>query len=283
MRTICSTFVLASTGLFVAVCILVNMPQALRAEALHKVPPVVGQKPNKVQPPVYLWSDHTKWTTEAWTSNDKPYQIIRSQIDNALAKSPQMDRVLLAKYAADHKAHPASPTALFRWAFTSLKLAPQSLVLGDDGLDGVRDAFAKTPFPRTYNYARLGYLLYQHAFALPNFTKIGERLLKQQPVDFPVQYYYINSLTASSNLSDIQAALAETQKLIRQQPNKISLYALEGSVYHRLWGYDVIMKLPKKANADLCIAAYQEYLNRSPANDPFRKNAEDMIDLVKTR
>ena len=283
MRTKCFPSTLVSINTLVVTCVLITLSQVLHADTFPKPPAVVSQKPNKIKPPVYIWADHTRWINEAWTGDDKPYQAMRNQIDAVLAKSPHLGPALLAKYFADHKAHPASPTALFRWAFTSLKLAPESVVLGDDGLDSVRDAYSKLPSPRTYNYVRLGYLLYQHAFPISGFIKIGERLLKQQPNDFPVQYYYIISLMGSSYLSDINKALLKTQQLIRQQPDKASLYALEGAVYHRLWGCDVILDRPKKTNADLCIAAYQKYLDRAPASDPFRKNAEDMIDLVKTR
>ncbi len=271
-----------ATMIFTAMaCALIASSVSLCATPLPKLPS--GNQSKRPKPPAYYWYEHMEWTNEVWTGNDKPYQIIRNQINAVFARSPQSGQALLAKYAADHKAHPASPTILFRWAFTSLKLAPPYSALGNDGLDAVRDAFAKPPSPHAYNYTRLRYLLYQYARPDPNFLKIGARLLKYQPVDFPVQFYYAATLIYSSNLTGVQEGITEVQKLIQQQPKRISLYALEGTGYHRVWWYNKNKNLPVKAAGDSCIAAYQEYLSRAPANDPFRKSAEDMIDLIKTR
>jgi hypothetical protein len=270
------------TCLFVASsCVLVILPETLHADTQTKLPVSMTQQQKKPAP-IYHWYNHTEWAAETWTGNDAPYQLMRTQINAALAQSPQSGQVLLAKYAADHKAHPASPTALFRWAFTSLKLASQSLVLGEDGLDKVRDAFAQVPSPHTYNYSRLRFLLYERPLADRRLTTLGARLLKHTAHDFPVQYYYIASLSFGST-TDMQTALAELQHLIRQQPSQYSLYALEGSIYMGNWAMDRTANRPRQSDANLCVTAFQAYLDHAPANDPLRKNIENNINLLQTR
>ena len=248
---------------------------------MDKQPAPTKPQTHKVNP--YHWYNHTEWAAEAWTGNNTPYQKARTQIDYALSESPQSGKILLAKYTAAAKANPASPLALFRWAYASLKLDPQPHYLGEDGLDAVRDAFAKPPSPHTYDYTRLRFLLFEHSMPIPELIPLGRRLLKQQPIDYPVHYYYIASLRVGPTIKDSQLALLEVDKLLQQQPNTISLYALKGSIYLGRWAGEKSNHLPKKADGESCIAAYQEYLDRSPTNDPFRKSAQDVIDWVRTR
>ena len=77
--------------------------------------------------------------------------------------------------------------------------------------------------------------------------------------------------------------MIQVNLLIKQKPNIASLYAMRGFIYLGKWANEKVQHLPKQADGDLCIASYQQYLNLAPANDPFRKSAEDVIQWIKTR
>ena len=279
-----SSFRLFSFGcLLVAIaCALVTPSQSLQAGVPARVHPSTGLQKKQAVPP-YHWFNHTEWGSELWTGNYKPYQVTRSQIEIALVARPEYSKILLAKYATVAEAHPASSLAQFRWAYISLRLAPTPRFQGEDGLDAVRDGFAHPPSPHTYDYTRLRFLLHEHALADNKLIGLGARLLKHQPNDFPVQYYYLESLRNSSSPMDRQTALVEVNHLIQQQPTKASLYALKGSLYLAKWAGDKTTHQPRQVDGDFCIAAYQQYLDRAPANDTFRKSAEDVIHWVQTR
>lgn len=273
-----SVFVFLTTMVYLSL----KTPQTVQAQTPTKLPAASSAQAKKNKPP-YHWSNHFEWTSEEWRGNNKPYQTARDQINQALASQPTSGKALLAKYQSVAKAHPGNPLALFRWAYLSLRLAPTPQSVGEDGLDLIRDAFARPSSPHTYDYTRLRYLLYQHSSPDQRLISLGARLLKHNPDDLSVRYAYLSSLRNSSKLSDRQTALAEIQKIIQQHPKEATPYALLGSIYLMNWVDDKLAGRPKKANADLCIAAYQQYLNHAPASDPFRKNAQDEIAWVQSR
>jgi len=229
----------------------------------------------------YRWLKDWGWTKAVWPKTNDVYLNIRLKLDNELAAHKDTDALTL-KYARYAGQHPHDPQSLYRWGYVTFALATQrgsGPESRKNKLQDVREAFPFARVPNSFEYSRLRFLVYAQNYGFQQLVPLGERLLRQQPNDFDVNYYLVVCLNNYDRDSpNQQKALLYTQKLIRQKPNVPSVYALLGAVYYRLWFYT-----REKKYADNAIIAYQKYLQIAPSSYQFRKNAQDNIEWIRQK
>ena len=231
--------------------------------------------------PNYIVSNDLGWTTEVWNGDDKPYEQIRKDIDLTVAKGQNLDTMLTA-YKILARQHPLNPQAQFRWGYFALQLinVPNYDYSRDGGvLTGTWAAVIRTPFPRTYNYARLRFLLGSQWST--KLTGLGERLLRLNSSDDSVKYHLASMLQYSDSFVDRHRALLYAQQLFNKD-NSPSLKARNCSLLAAL-AYQSWIRSKQRADADKAVAAYQYYLQIAPVNDPFNKSVPSIIQFIRQK
>ena len=142
-------------------------------------------KAQQPEPKARNWVTVWEWTVAPWNGNDKPYQQMRDTIDNAIAggRKPQE---LVEFYELPALEHPNDPIAQFRWAYATYKVAiTTNEITGDNMLYQPLKALVLAPFPKTYDYARLIYLMedYGHGPFILQLRNVSKRLVKHNPND----------------------------------------------------------------------------------------------------
>lgn len=218
------------------------------------------------------------WADQPWTGDDAAYRRIKAAIDKAPGGG-QTPETLRVKYGLLAQQNPENVQAQFAWAYAAWKtLTPESpSSRKDENLYGVPEALAHVPFPRTYEFARMRFLV---EYENPDFQGLGERLLARDPGDADVKYHligvYAGMLGHSFSPEIKQRALARTQEMLRADPRRAAYYASLGGVYYSSWinGHDV-------TDAQKAIAAYQQYLRLAPPTDSWRGRAQTLIGMIQ--
>lgn len=215
------------------------------------------------------------WTYQVWDSSD-PYARVRANADVALARESRPDQ-LVGRYSQQASKQPRDPQALYLYAYTFYCRSVQTQKRDERRFTDLSRLFASTPSPRSYQYARLRFVIEGHVFATPKLASLGKRLLRRNPNDVDVNFYIINMLNMAQP-SERALAFTCAYRLARINPKRASSYSSLGWVHFRSW---MLTKNPQ--DADKAIAAYTKYLQLAPANDPFRPRAQQIIALIRKR
>ena len=224
-----------------------------------------------------LWA----WTTEKWDASDRPYQQIRDNIWRSIS-SGQKPEILDAKYRALAKSEayhpPYDSVAQFRWAY----VAYQAVIVNPQLIDhsdfaAATQALGYGPSPRSYEYARLRFLMEAMSWPDIHLKVAGERLLARVPDDFQVKYQLTHVLASGSTSSqNMNQAVLYAQQLVRAMPSKGRMYGLLGETYYTRW-----LSGKSSMDGDNAIAAYEKYLALAPPNDSFRHQAQYLIKKIQ--
>ncbi len=223
--------------------------------------------------------DGWEWAAQPWIGNDQPYQKIRTEIDQAVASGQPPD-MMIATYKAKADAAPKDPQAVFGWAYTAWRISTWSDEYQQKYNDftDLPDALANAPFPHTYNYARLRFLIQAQVRAMPQLQELGERLVKQDAKDVDVKYQLIKVLKKISSLPEYQEALHLAQDLVKAYPKEPLYYQVLGNIYDDIYsGFSF-----KKSDGDKAIAAYQKQLELMRPNDDQRESVERAIKWLQS-
>lgn len=223
-----------------------------------------------------LANPHEAWLTEAWTEDNAPYLKIRLDLE-ALNDNHLITVSLMDSYRQSYLEHPDDPENAFRWVYATY-LASKSITSfpqEDIAKSAILDRFPK-PSPKTYDYDRLRFLLAVQGIAKPKYEVIAEKLYSQDPNDVRVTANYARVLSMTHIPKNKRKALDLAQKLIHKEPNSSKHETLLGSIYLDSWYYSHNIQDKK-----LAIDAYQAFLRKSQDNDPFRSQAEFLINLLK--
>jgi tetratricopeptide (TPR) repeat protein len=228
---------------------------------------------NRAPVSVSTWA----WTREPWTGDEKPYRRLRAVINTAIAKK-QLTAKDLQQYKAQAAKKPVDPQAQFRWGYAAYELMlrtanPQAKA---QYMKGVVDALSFPASPRTYEYARLRFLLEARNSPDPNLIGLSKRLLQRNPRDSYVKYYS-TTLLRPSIPAERKQAIAHARQMIQRDPKKAKPHSVLGGIYFRSW-----MTSMSQADANQAIAAYRQYLKLAPPADTFRKSAEANIRMIQT-
>lgn len=225
------------------------------------------------------------WVNQPWTGDDKPYKQIKDKIDNAISSGTRLD-VLRVQYERAAEKQREDPQAQFAWAYATWKMVKPTSTASDVAtiLYGVPEALARVPYPRAYDFARLRFLVESQD---PRFRLLGERLLRQAPSDNEVKEHLIGIYVTILFRSDIiklvppglkQTAVTYAQDMIRSEPNNPRYYANLGWIYLASWH-----RHKNQQDGDQAIANFRGFLRLAPANDEWRKSAENFIHMIQSQ
>ena len=214
-------------------------------------------------------------TSAVWKGENQSYAQARQTIDQEAANG-QKPNAIMVRYQAQANQKPTTPLALFRWAYASRKAALESNPFSTDIADKALDALDGKSGPHPYDYVRLQFLLASDVWPVSSLEPLGRRLLQYKTDDQAVLFQLVVDMKSSTSLQDRKEAVSLAQSLVRGNPNYPKNHALLAGAYDGLW------QLAKQRSiADKAIAEYQRYLQLAPANDNFRRGAEQMVWAIK--
>ena len=242
---------------------------------------------------VKTWLEKTyAWTKVPWTGDDTPYVALKTQIDGTISpqQKPASIQSTVSEYQTQARQKPLDALAQFGWAYAVYKTAQiDPLLLNPKSKNLTREAaqqkairpavkaLASVPFPATYEFAKLRFLLETFRFPPAELAPLGKRLVERDPKNPKMIYSYLQVADLSED-GNRRHALALAQELVTLEPKNPDYHAILGDMNGR--SYAVTKNKQYKAHA---IAEYQEFLRLAPANDPFRPDARSMITLFKAR
>lgn len=268
--TVVGLFVLTLIATFGSHCIGESRPIISLPSSIPSSPPHTAQRWGLFHP--------DGWMAEKWTGDDKPYQKIRANIDKALSAGENPDRLAVA-YEQKAQLHLKNPQAVYAWAYASWRAIKSTTHDNNyNRLARVIVAMAELPSPKTYEFTRMHFLALAWVTERAELKDVGLRLLQQNPNDYSVKYQASGILTITFTGQDKVLALKYAQDLIQMRPNTADPYGLLGSIYLRSYDQN---HTKNKEDGEKAASAYEEYLKRAPANDPWRSQAESLIKSIR--
>ena len=220
-----------------------------------------------------------------WTDNDKPYAVLRASIEQYATTGPRALR-LMERYQSQLVLHPDNHQLQFAYGYAAYLawvkpggLNHYATPYGAErryGLDELYSDICRTPYPHTYNVARLAFLSGVQTFPRAALKNVGIRLMGKDPEDAQVVYGLISVLLTTRSPADTSEAVNLADALVRQYPAKASVYARLASVHYAIWRKS---KSPKEANEAL--SSYRKYLDLASPSDPFRAQAQTLINQLQ--
>ena len=226
--------------------------------------------------------DYT-WVNEKWTSSDRPYIAIRGKIDKEIASTKggkEKLTALVKRYEGAALAKPSSSQAQFAWAYAAREASRAGLFL--DPWSVPRDisyAMAAVPSSRSYQYARLRFMIAMWWQPFHQLKPVALRLVRRNPKDYSVKYHALSALSASHPGEERKLVLSYVQDLVRMRPNSAASYSSIAYVYTKVFYGDHDI-----AAGDKTIAAYRKWLELTPpteANAQDRRITEQMIKNIQ--
>lgn len=232
----------------------------------------IGNAAEKYRPNIFFPS---ALTSAVWKGENQSYAQARQIIDQETANGQEPD-ALMARYQAQANQKPSNPLAVFRWAYASRKAALVSNPFSTNIADKALDSLDRDGRPHPYDYVRLQFLLASDVWPAGSLEPLGRRLLQYKADDQAVLFQLVVDMKSSTLLQDRKEALSLAQNVVQGNPKYPKNHALLAGAYESLW---VITK--QRPTADKAIAEYQLYLQLAPANDNFRRGAEQMVWAIK--
>jgi len=243
--------------------------------------------PQQTLSPIKFWD----WTTQTWTGNNAPYQRIRTEIDQAIARGEDPQELLNQQKGVAQQ-YSDNPQAQFAWGYVAYKSLPPWHSEYENGKPQKVAALALAKLQATdnYDYVRLRFLLPPdyHTSDLTQLEakerlldSLGQRLLQYAPNDADVKYrlLVIDGGILDRNASDLvvkKRALQYAQELIQEKPNVSRYRTLPGGIFTTCWSHT-----NSATDARAAIASYQDYLLNAPPNEEFRPQAQYLISVLQ--
>lgn len=217
------------------------------------------------------------WASQEWTGDERPYRQARAELERRAA-SGQLTDAALRNYRASAQAQPTDPLASFRWGFAAYQAAKLAPRYHDRSriLAGVELALQRAPSPRTYQFARLRFLIEGRDFPYPQLRPLGERLVRRDPDDVDVKHHFLKYLNVSRSPAEKERALAYARDLIRLAPQDPRSHFALGQVWMRIWNQS-----KSRSDADKAVAAYRKSLELEPPGRESRETIEQLIRLIQ--
>lgn len=215
-----------------------------------------------------------RWTADKWEGDDAPYEKMRLEIDQLVAKKPQAIEEFVKKAKEVVEQDKENPLAVFRWAYTGYQWS----LLAKDQMERRRRIHVLLPivrgvtFPYTYNYARMLFLVMAGWQPEDNYRQYlqsgAERLLQKNQNDYDVKVQLVNEVLNPewSNSKDNELVLRYAQDIVNLKPNAPRSHSILGLVYERIWS-----KTRNKDDAVNAISAYRQALRLIPLTDKERR------------
>lgn len=215
------------------------------------------------------------WTLQSWTGDESVYTKARHEIETS-GVSPKL---LEARYALAAKAEAKLPIAQFRWGYALKKNLSGELPSGEAGEKDAAVFYSMTQAvdPRTYDYARLRYLV---SIRSRDLVRLGERLLKQDPEDNFVKMHlaedYAFDVGKYGNPVSKARALVICRQLLQENPKNPRYYAVLGNLYEMSYTQNHNAK-----DAAAAIVADQKYINLVGTDSDYMQMKRNCIAEIK--
>lgn len=214
------------------------------------------------------------WIKAPWTANDTSYVQVRHQVDAVLLqKKLVVSELQRAERLA--KQQPQSSLAQFRWAYLLLQAPYAGIKLSRNSSEvygPVVVAMQQGSDDKSYQYARLRFLMLSKYQTISQCRYLGLRLLKHSPKDYQVKFYTTWALAHSLDKEERRTSLRLAQELVRDYPRKSASYAALGYVYQAR-----LFLTGELSAADKGVAAAKKELSLLPANDDRRSAVKWLI------
>ena len=222
---------------------------------------------------IVLEPEAWNWTKEAWNGDNTPYQVTRSAIDQETGSEIRLTG-LLSMYKAKAQKNLNDPLMVYRWGYAAYNATTrQDKATAYKTLDGVQQALQDAPSPRTYDYARLRFLVGEFYTTHRQAVPVAQRLLARENKDYLVAYRLAEIYLEAEYPARIQEALSICSDMKQEYPLRSSIYALTGEAYILEWHRN-----HAPADAHNVVENYQKYLEIAPPEADFRKRATQIID-----
>ncbi len=275
-----------SVTLFVGVAMgsMALVLQAQPSPPKAKVPPLKlpdGRR-SPFEPPPGQTLPSFDWTREPWTSSDKPYLALRSQIDRQIQSSKGQSeklRVLVNRYEAVAKKQPLNAQSQFAWAYAAYEANPNGYPIksGWGVPRALSLALASPSSPRSYQYARLRFLIGGWWRPMSELSGLGERLLKRNPQDYQSQFYLAKLLSVGSE-SQTRRAVQMAEQMVNRYPAKRSAHAVLADAR---WG--LFLRTDKRQDGEAALAAGRKYLAMLPPSSPSRAESQSILKSIQEK
>ena len=258
---------------------------------LMSVLPATAQSwatPFKDAPDSAQWA----WAQAPWDANDKPFVAIRKRIDAAVAKG-QKPEVLARRFKAQAQVSaPGAPQfkifkrdakAQFAFGYSSY-LASQALIYNSErsqmALSNVPEALERPAFPRSYQYARLMFLVMSKHPSDERLRWAGERLVQRNPKDYAAKRGLARTLLYTTLLrkQEKMQALSLINSVLKANPKDAATQSTKGFFY-----YMTSKQSKDPAEVQKAIDGYRAYLALAPKNADFRPKARSYIAELEKR
>ena len=214
------------------------------------------------------------WQQETWSSDDKPYQQIRQEVEASFTSGKPAVQ-LAEEYRKEAQNNPKSPLAQFHWAYAIWKTLTPTSSSAEKQTNGIGAFFtlAYTLSPDTYNYARLRYLL-SYQYQNGDQTVLGERLLQRDTQDAEVKAHLALDYTGKPySLASKTRAIQLSREMIQANPKCSRCYAIRAEAYYTAY-YE---NGRHRKDGLAVIAALKEYLSLAKPNEYFYQPAKDRL------
>ena len=215
------------------------------------------------------------WLAQAWTGDDAPYVRMEEDVCGKI-RTGQPVQTVLAQARANALKHPLDFAPQFRWLYATTLAAGDSDNVDYRALEAV--ARADPGNIRTVACIRFaaGVLIDQNQ-SHPDLDRIGERLLRADPSDRWVRVHLIYDLANSRPTLPQARAMAEA--FVAEEPTNCRAHSVLGLVYETIWAASG----HRRVFAEKAITEYQAFLRLAPPNDPFRHDAQYLVNGFRKR
>lgn len=240
----------------------INVNEATKPVTKGGPRPRRPQHETRIDPRLETMPWEVVWTTDEWTDDDKPYAEARKATEQAIAKGQSAESLRL-KYKKKAAQNLKDPLALFHWGYAAYlsylsiyNIPGRSHKLRelDNPLTDISIA-TNLSRPKTFNYARMQFLVQGGGSYSTYMWALGERLLKHDPNDIELKYRYADILlNYGGGPAEVKKALQLTQEILKAKPNNANYQFLLAQLYEADW-----MRSKSKADAAKAIAEYKKY------------------------
>ena len=251
------------------VVLLLSTAALLQAKpAPNTLPPSI---PDSLKAPSYAWAK------QPWNTDEKPYIQARAEVENKARQTKNWAQ-LSRQLQNDFKQNSQNRVALYRWAYANNEAQKQ--IAGNverrNFARPLLQQLRKSGLPSNYQTARLHFFLEARGHYPLALKSLGERLLKRNPTDDLVQFYYARILTHDYlTRSGRKRALDYATQFASAHPNDFKSYIVLAQAYSWQWLSGDDLSAVKKE-----IAAQRKYLQLrpdTPRSAGARKTMEEQI------
>lgn len=245
------------------------LPQAALSQAgpprLTRNGPSNSQYPLGIPPAV----KPRAWLTQAWTGDDAPYVRMEREICGKI-HAGRPAQTVLAQARAEATEYPLDFAPQVRWLYASTQAASRTVDIDWRAIDAV----AREDPGNLRAVARIRFaagVMIDPNEGHPDLDRLGERLLRADPNDRWVRLHLVYDLASSR--PSLPKAETMARAFVQKEPQNASAHSALAFVEETFW----VVSGHRRVYAVGAIAEYKAFLRLAPPNDPFRHDAQYLV------